>query len=178
MRRGRGTRRHGRWRDACATLEVVHDLAKRREAERLDAARGRLCRIRGSHEDVANGLPALVVVGLHDAAVQEARERVRAAVRNSGFEFPLRRVTVNLAPAERRKEGTGFELAIALGILRASGQLRVDVTALCLGELALDGQLRPVRGTMPRVRFAATRGVRDVLVAAANAAEAAACHGR
>ena len=105
--------------------------------------------------DVANGLPALVVVGLPDAAVQEARERVRAAVRNSGFEFPLRRVTVNLAPAERRKEGTGFELAIALGILRASGQLRVDVTGLCLGELALDGQLRPVRGTMPRVRHAA-----------------------
>ena len=125
--------------------------------------------------DVANGLPALVVVGLPDAAVQEARERVRAAVRNSGFEFPLRRVTVNLAPAERRKEGTGFELAIALGILRASGQLQVDVTALCLGELALDGALRPVRGTMPRVRHAAMRGVREVLVAEANAGEAAAC---
>jgi magnesium chelatase family protein len=120
-------------------------------------------------------LPALVVVGLPDAAVQEARERVRAAVRNSGFEFPLRRVTVNLAPAERRKEGTGFELAIALGILRASGQLHVDVAALCLGELALDGQLRPVRGTMPRVRYAATRGIREVLAAAANADEAAAC---
>ncbi len=125
--------------------------------------------------DVANGLPALVVVGLPDAAVQEARERVRAAVRNSGFEFPLRRITVNLAPAERRKEGTGFELAIALGILRASGQLRVDVTALCLGEVALDGALRPVRGTMPRVRHAAMRGVCEVLVAAANAGEAAAC---
>ena len=125
--------------------------------------------------DVANGLPALVVVGLPDAAVQEARERVRAAVRNSGFEFPLRRVTVNLAPAERRKEGTGFELAIALGILRASGQLRVDVTALCLGELALDGALRPVRGTMPRVRYAVTRGISDALVASANAGEAAAC---
>jgi magnesium chelatase family protein len=125
--------------------------------------------------DVANGLPALVVVGLPDAAVQEARERVRAAIRNSGFEFPLRRVTVNLAPAERRKEGTGFELAIALGILRASRQLRVDVTALCLGELALDGALRPVRGTMPRVRHAALRGVHEAFVAAANASEAAAC---
>jgi len=125
--------------------------------------------------DVANGLPAFVVVGLPDAAVQEARERVRAAVRNSGFEFPLRRVTVNLAPAERRKEGTGFELAIALGILRASGQLRVEVTALCLGELALDGGLRPVRGTMPRVRHAGTRGIREVLAAGANAGEAAAC---
>jgi predicted ATPase with chaperone activity len=82
---------------------------------------------------------------------------------------------VNLAPAERRNEGTGFELAIALGILRASGQLRADVTALCLGELALDGALRPVRGTMPRVRHAATRGVAEVLIATANAVEAAAC---
>src|SRR5438309_3058918 len=87
--------------------------------------------------DVANGLPAFVVVGLPDAAVQEARERVRAAVRNSGYEFPLRRVTVNLAPAERRKEGTGFDLAIALGILRASGQLQSDLGVLCFGELAL-----------------------------------------
>jgi magnesium chelatase family protein len=125
--------------------------------------------------DVANGLPAFVVVGLPDAAVQEARERVRAAVRNSGFEFPLRRVTVNLAPAERRKEGTGFDLAIALGILRASGQLRAEVAGLCLGELALDGALRPVRGAMPRVRFAVARGIGEALVARANAPEAAAC---
>src|SRR5206468_12817901 len=105
--------------------------------------------------DVANGLPSFTVVGMPDAAVSEARERVRAAIRNSGFEFPLRRVVVNLAPAERRKEGTGFDLAIALGVLRASGQLRAEVAALCLGELALDGALRPVRGTMPRVRQAA-----------------------
>src|SRR5919201_121459 len=125
--------------------------------------------------DVANGLPAFVVVGLPDAAVQEARERVRAAIRNSGYEFPLRRVTVNLAPAERRKEGTGFDLAIALGILRASGQLRAEVAALCLGELALDGGLRPVRGTMPRIRHAALRGIREALVAETNAGEAAAC---
>src|SRR5947209_15023164 len=125
--------------------------------------------------DVANGLPAFIVVGLPDAAVQEARERVRAAIRNSGYEFPLRRVTVNLAPAERRKEGTGFDLAIALGILRASGQLTVDVDALCSGELALDGALRPVRGTMPRVRHALARGIRVALVADANAGEAAAC---
>src|SRR5207249_508687 len=71
--------------------------------------------------DVANGLPAFQIVGLPDAAVSEARERVRAAIRNSGFEFPLRRVVANLAPAERKKEGTGFELAIALGVLRATG---------------------------------------------------------
>src|SRR5207237_562834 len=125
--------------------------------------------------DVANGLPAFVVVGLPDAAVQEARERVRAAIRNSGFEFPLRRVTVNLAPAERKKEGTGFDLAIALGILSASGQLKAKPDAVCVGEVALDGALRSVRGVMPRVRHAAARGVSDAIVAHANAGEAAAC---
>ncbi|HYK99484.1 MAG TPA: magnesium chelatase domain-containing protein [Candidatus Acidoferrales bacterium] len=96
--------------------------------------------------DVANGLPNFQVVGLPDAAVSEARERVRAAIRNSGFEFPLRRVVANLAPAERRKEGSGFDLAIALGVLRATGQLSCDVDALCLGELALGA----ARGTGAR----------------------------
>jgi magnesium chelatase family protein len=115
------------------------------------------------------------VVGLPDTAVQEARERVRAAIRNSGFEFPLRRVTVNLAPAGRKKEGTGFEVAMALAILRASGQLAADVAALCLGELALDGALRSVRGAMPRARHAFSRGVAQAFVARDNAGEAAAC---
>src|SRR5882672_12367116 len=115
--------------------------------------------------DVANGLPAFQIVGLPDAAVSEARERVRAAIRNSGFEFPLRRVVVNLAPAERRKEGTGFDLAIALGVLRATGQLTRDAEALCLAELALDGTLRPVRGVMARVRRAMTAGVVSAFVA-------------
>ena len=124
--------------------------------------------------DVANGLPAFSVVGLPDAAISEARERVRAAIRNSGFEFPLRRVVANLAPAERRKEGTGFDLAIALGVLRATGQLSKDVAALCLGELALDGSVRPVRGVMPRVRGALSAGVAEVVCAEENAAEAAA----
>ena len=125
--------------------------------------------------DVANGLPAFTIVGLPDAAVKEARERVRAAIRNSGFEFPLRRVTVNLAPAERKKEGTGFDLAIALGILRASGQLSVDVAELCLGELALDGSTRPVRGALARVRAATLAGIEAaILVATDSAGEAAA----
>ena len=124
--------------------------------------------------DVANGLPAFAVVGLPDAAVSEARERVRAAVRNSGFEFPLRRILANLAPAERKKEGSGFDLAIALGVLRATGQLTRDVDALCLGELALDGGVRPVRGVLPRVRGALGAGVTTVLCATENAAEAAA----
>ena len=124
--------------------------------------------------DVANGLPHFSVVGMPDAAVSEARERVRAAIRNSGFDFPLRRIVVNLAPAERRKEGTGFDLAIALAVLRATGQLSRDPDAMCLGELALDGSLRPVRGVMPRARRALECDVRDVFLAAANAPEGAA----
>lgn len=124
--------------------------------------------------DVANGLPHFGIVGLPDTAVQEARERVRAAIRNAGFEFPLRRVTVNLAPAERRKEGAGFDLPIALAILRATGQLTADPDGLCLGELALDGALRPVRGTMPRVRRALASGIERAYVPVGNAGEAAA----
>lgn len=127
--------------------------------------------------DVASGLPGFDIVGLPDTAVREARERVRAAIRNSGFEFPLRRITVNLAPAERRKEGTGFDLAIALGILRASGQLAADVAELCVGELALDGSVRAVRGVLPRTRRALRAGVASALVATDNAAEAAAAGG-
>jgi len=124
--------------------------------------------------DVSSGLPAFQIVGMPDTAVSEARERVRAAIRNSGFDFPLRRVVVNLAPAERRKEGTGFDLAIALAVLRATGQLSRDAGALCLGELALDGALRRVRGVMPRARRAVDAGVHDVFVPADNGPEAAA----
>ena len=124
--------------------------------------------------DVANGLPHFAIVGLPDTAVQEARERVRAAIRNSGFDFPLRRVTVNLAPAERRKEGTGFDLPIALAILRATDQLGVDPDGLCFGELALDGALRPIRGAMPRVRRALAAGIARAYLPAANAGEGAA----
>ncbi len=124
--------------------------------------------------DVANGLPSFAIVGLPDTAVSEAKDRVRAAVRNSGFEFPLRRVTVNLAPAERRKEGTGFDLAIALGVLRASGQLARDVDALCLGELSLDGGLRAVRGGLARLHCGRSHGFVSALVARDNGGEAAA----
>jgi len=124
--------------------------------------------------DVSNGLPSFTIVGLPDTAVQEARERVRAAIRNAGFEFPLRRVTVNLAPVERRKEGSGFDLAIGLAILRATDQLKTDPDGLCLGELGLDGTVRAVRGTMPRVRRACAAGVTRAYVAAGNAIEAAA----
>jgi magnesium chelatase family protein len=129
--------------------------------------------------DVAFGLPGLTIVGLAGSAVLEARERVRAALRNSGFEVPSRRIIVNLAPADLPKEGTGHDLAMATGILVASGQLdgsRVKRTAL-IGELALDGSLRPVPGVMALVAAAMAAGARDVIVAAENAPEGAAITG-
>ncbi len=123
--------------------------------------------------DIANGLPNFTVVGLTDRAIQEARERVRASIRNSGFEFPQRRLTVNLAPAEVPKEGTGFDLAIAMAILRLGNlALRLDGVAF-IGELALDGSVRPVTGVLPMARCLSAAGVRHLAVAEENAAEAA-----
>jgi magnesium chelatase family protein len=129
--------------------------------------------------DVAFGLPGLTIVGLAGSAVQEARERVRSALRNSGFELPARRITVNLAPADLPKDGTGYDLAIAVGILAASGQLTItpaEPTAL-IGELALDGTLSGVAGTMALVAAAAQAELPAVLVPEPNAAEAAAVPG-
>ncbi len=129
--------------------------------------------------DVAFGLPGLTIVGLAGSAVLEARERVRAALRNSGFEVPARRITINLAPADLPKEGTGHDLAMAAGILMASGQLsasRMGETAL-IGELALDGSLRPVPGAMALVAAAHDAGASDVIVPFANAVEGAAIGG-
>ncbi len=122
--------------------------------------------------DVAFGLPALTIVGLAGSSVQEARERVRSAVRNSGFELPARRVTVNLAPADLPKDGTAFDLAIAVGILVASGQLVVRVPAVLVAELALDGGLQPVAGAMALAAAAREAGAKDVIVAEGSAAEA------
>ncbi len=128
--------------------------------------------------DVAFGLPGLTIVGLAGSAVQEARERVRSAVRNSGFEVPARRITVNLAPADLPKEGTAHDLAIAVALLAASGQLEADLahTAL-LGELALDGSLRPVAGTLALVSAARDAGHQAVVVAQADVVEAAVVSG-
>jgi magnesium chelatase family protein len=128
--------------------------------------------------DVAFGLPGLTIVGLAGSAVQEARERVRSAVRNSGFEVPARRITVNLAPADLPKEGTAHDLAIGVGLLAASGQLEADLgrTAL-LGELALDGSLRPVAGTMALVAAAREAGHQAAVVAHDGLVEAAAVPG-
>jgi magnesium chelatase family protein len=129
--------------------------------------------------DVAFGLPSLTIVGLAGSAIQEARERVRSALRNSGFEVPARRITVNLAPADLPKEGTGYDLAIAAAILGASGQLGLKPRRRCalVGELALDGTLRAVPGAMALVAAATEAGVEEVVVPAGNAAEAATVHG-
>jgi magnesium chelatase family protein len=123
--------------------------------------------------DLLPGLPAFHVVGLPDAMVQEARERVRSAVRNSGCQFPTKRITVNLAPADLRKEGSSYDLPIAVGIALASGQLVADLTeSMFLGELSLDGQLRSTHGILPMVSLARDRGLRQVFVPAPDAAEA------
>jgi magnesium chelatase family protein len=123
--------------------------------------------------DIGQGLPAFNIVGLPDAAVQEARERVRAAVKNAGFEFPLQRITVNLAPADVRKEGPIYDLAIAVGVLAASRQLRTSLEDVALlGELSLDGHVRHVNGVLPLAAMCAQAGIRRVVVPAADVAEA------
>ena len=123
--------------------------------------------------DVADGMPGVTVVGLTDRAIQESRERVRSAIRNSGLRFPVdRRVTVNLAPAEMRKEGTGFDLAIAVSLLAAAG-MRLDLAgAGFIGELGLDGSVRPTRGVLPMCLRLAEAGVAPLFVPAANVDEA------
>ena len=136
----------------------------------VNGLRGELVRV---EIDIAPGLPVCHIVGLPDAALSEARERVRGAIRNSGFDYPVSRITVNLAPADRRKRGAAYDLAIAVGILVASGQIRrgADSWAL-LGELSLAGTVEPVAGVLPMVATLARQGYRRVIVPAANEAEA------
>jgi magnesium chelatase family protein len=125
---------------------------------------------------LANGLPALSIVGLPEAAVRESKDRVRSALITCGFEFPNRRITVNLAPADLPKEGGRFDLPIALGILKASGQLKADLDAYeFAGELGLDGSLRPVAGVLPMAIHTRTAG-RRLIVPACSAAEGALVH--
>jgi magnesium chelatase family protein len=125
--------------------------------------------------DLSPGLPVFSTVGLPDAAVRESKDRVVAAVRNSGFDFPVRRVTVNLSPADVKKEGTAFDLPIALGVLAAEERFPVERLArvAVIGELALDGRLRPVRGVLPIALTVKKMGFEALVLPAANAAEAA-----
>src|SRR5215217_8253946 len=129
--------------------------------------------------DVSSGLPGFSIVGLPDAAVQEARERVRVAISNSGYRFPTKKVIVNLAPANLRKEGPAFDLPIALGILAASGALPAGGLegAGVVGELSLDGGLRGVRGALSMAEGARREGLGRLLLPEANAPEAAAIGG-
>ncbi|MCD7934946.1 MAG: YifB family Mg chelatase-like AAA ATPase [Oscillospiraceae bacterium] len=122
---------------------------------------------------LSNGLPAFDVVGLPDAAVKEARDRVRAAIKNAGFSFPVSRLTINLAPADTRKAGTLYDLPILLGILACTGDLPpLPQDAAFFGELSLTGELRPVRGALSMALCAAREGIHTLYVPAANAAEA------
>jgi magnesium chelatase family protein len=127
--------------------------------------------------DVAPGLPVCHIVGLPDAALSEARERVRAALRNAGFEYPLSRITVNLAPADRRKRGAAYDLAIAVGILVASGQIRSHGSWALLGELSLGGAVLPVPGVLPMVATLARAGHRRVALPTPDVAEASLVEG-
>ena len=124
--------------------------------------------------DVNNGLPGVETVGLASAATKESKERVRAAIKNSGFSYPMRRITVNLAPAETKKEGAALDLPIAIGISvcaeTVTGRLYKDF--VMIGELALNGDLRHVNGVMPLLISAMQKGEKKFILPAANAAEA------
>ena len=129
-----------------------------------------------------NGLPAMEIIGLPDTSVRESRDRVNAAIINSGKEMQPRRITINLAPADMKKEGPSFDLPIALGVLIATGELHplpqfdLEKTAI-FGELSLDGQVQPVNGVLPMVISAKENGIQDIILPAANAREAACIEG-
>jgi magnesium chelatase family protein len=129
--------------------------------------------------DITRGLPTFTIVGMPDAAVRESRERVGAALRNNGFRIPGSRITVNLAPADIRKEGSSFDLPIAVGIILASGQAAFPAPEkiLLTGELALDGRLKPVKGVLPVICYSKAAGYRAVVVPAGNGSEASIAEG-
>jgi magnesium chelatase family protein len=129
--------------------------------------------------DVSGGLPGIALVGLPDIAVQESRERVKAAIKNAGFAFPMRKIVVNLAPADLRKEGPSFDLPISIGILAASEQVNAQLLGdyLFLGEVSLDGSLRSVAGVLPIAAAAQKMGIQGLVVPTGNSQEAAVVKG-
>jgi magnesium chelatase family protein len=127
--------------------------------------------------DITNGLPAFVVVGLGNQAVNEARDRVRGAIRNSKLVLPPKRITLNLAPADLPKDGTAYDVSMAIAILLASDQLEQVTDSLFVGELALDGGLRPVRGVLAYAQLAASEKISRLFVPMQNASEAALIEG-
>lgn len=129
--------------------------------------------------DVSRGLPCFDIVGLPDASVRESKDRVRSAIKNSGFEFPVKRITVNLAPADLKKEGPIYDLPVAVGILAATGQLPQERCGLFvyLGELSLNGSLKPVTGVLPNVLTAREYSLNEVVVPLENVKEAALVEG-
>ena len=129
--------------------------------------------------DIAQGLPAFATVGLPEGAVKESKDRVKAAVKNCGYEFPPRRITVNLAPADIKKEGAAFDLPMAIGILAATEIVQKNKLDryFILGELSLDGQVKPVRGALPIAVAARDSGLRGILLPKENSREAAVVRG-
>ncbi len=125
--------------------------------------------------DISNGLPSFTIVGLPEAAVKESKERVKSAIHNSGYSFPDDRITVNLAPANIKKDGTGFDLPMAIGLLSATGILPGHITSrFCImGELSLDGRIKPVKGSLPMALAAGAAGYAGILVPMENGKEAA-----
>ncbi|KAB3531401.1 YifB family Mg chelatase-like AAA ATPase [Alkaliphilus serpentinus] len=124
--------------------------------------------------DLSNGLPAMNIVGLADIEVKESKERVRAAIKNSSFEFPLKRITINLAPADAKKEGTHYDLPIAIGILKASGQIKKELAIedhFILGELSLDGKINRIKGVLPMLLGMQGIGISKVLLPMDNLSE-------
>ena len=120
--------------------------------------------------DITSGLPMFTTVGLPETSVKESKERVKAAINNSGYRFPDDRITVNLAPADIKKEGTGFDLPIALGILTATGLIPQETVSqyMVLGELSLDGRVKPVKGSLPMALAAKAAGYQRDQISAWN----------
>lgn len=132
----------------------------------------------GVEADISGGMPRFDVVGLPDTAVSESRERVRSAIKNNGFDFPPSRITINLAPADIKKEGPIYDLPILIAILKSTGQLSCDTdSSAFLGELSLNGEVRRINGVLPMVIKAQRCGVKKIYIPAPNAAEGAVVRG-